>query len=325
MKSVVREAAREFMMPEQEMRTLIWSAPKRYKVFSIRRRRGAREREIAQPAVEIKQLQRWAYKNYLEQLPVHEAVTAYEKATSIKKNASPHAGRARVLKMDFRDFFPSITQRVFRRQLGESLACFSSEYSDGMDALLSLLFWEPKDRRERQLAVGAPSSPGISNRVMFSFDTKIAKEALERDVAYTRYADDLTFSTEDVTALSAIADVVKRATADVFCGALRLNDDKTLFLSKKHRRQITGLVLANDGSVSLGRERKRQIRAGIHRFSRGEMCDGEVKHLGGILAFANDVEPSFVERMRNRYGESVLSALRKGVTVSVGTTKEEDA
>ena len=72
---------------------------------------------------------------------------------------------------------------------------------------------------------------------------------------------------------------------------------------------VTGLILANNGTVSLGRERKRRIRAEIHYLTTGKLTDKEKDTLRGMLAFARDIEPAFVERMKNKYGEEVINNL----------------
>jgi hypothetical protein len=90
---------------------------------------------------------------------------------------------------------------------------------------------------------------------------------------------------------------------------LKLNDRKTVFGSKAHRRLVTGLILTNDGNVSLGREKKRRIRAQIHHLLQGKLSDNEKSNLRGMLAFARDVEPEFVERMENKYGKQAIKGM----------------
>src|SRR3954462_15230034 len=94
------------LMPS-DLTRLIQSAPCRYKVFYVPKRDGGL-REIAQPARELKLLQRVMVAHVLAPLPVHDAARAYRKGISIRDNAKPHAGNGPVLKMDFEDFFPSI-------------------------------------------------------------------------------------------------------------------------------------------------------------------------------------------------------------------------
>lgn len=90
---------------------LIQRAPHSYKVYTIAKRSGGL-RTIAQPAKETKFIQRWLIENVFSQLPVHECASAYKVGASIKKNADAHKSNSYVIKLDFKDFFPSITSNV---------------------------------------------------------------------------------------------------------------------------------------------------------------------------------------------------------------------
>jgi len=113
----------------------------------------------------------------------------------------------------------------------------------------------------------------------------------------------MTFSMTDIKMRGVILKKVEAVLASLAFPTLRLNKRKTIFGSKAHRRIITGLILANDGSISLGRERKRIIRAQIYNLSRGTLTETEKKRLQGLIAFARDIEPAFIERMEKKYGQ----------------------
>lgn len=93
---------------EHELIVLIATASSRYKVHYIEKRSGRGRRLIAQPTREIKFLQRMLVKHELGALPIHEAAMAYRAGLSIADHARPHAGGRYLLKLDFKDFFPSI-------------------------------------------------------------------------------------------------------------------------------------------------------------------------------------------------------------------------
>lgn len=162
-----------------------------------------------------------------------------------------------------------------------------------------------------KLSIGAPSSPALSNVLLYDFDSRVAAYCDEREVRYTRYVDDLTFSSNIPGSLQEIHRAVRE-----ICGAMRspqlqLNEAKTVGTSKKHRRRVTGLILTNDGEVSLGRDKKREIRAGVHQFSQGRLDLPAARRLGGLIAFAHGVEPSFVARLVKRYGADVVERLQR--------------
>jgi RNA-directed DNA polymerase len=119
----------------------------------------------------------------------------------------------------------------------------------------------------------------------------------------------MTFSMEEKALRGYIRDEVERIVNSLAFPKLMLNERKTIFGSKAHRRTVTGLILSNDGTVSLGREKKRRIRAKIHSFIMGRLSEDERATLKGYLAYARSIEPGFVQRMERRYGSDVLKSI----------------
>src|ERR1035441_9381707 len=97
-------------LSQDELLKLIRSSPMRYKVYTIPKRTPGQFRTIAQPAREVKILQRWAMSNFLSHFPVDPAAVAYRIGKNIADNAPPHARSRFLLKLDFKDFFPSIIE-----------------------------------------------------------------------------------------------------------------------------------------------------------------------------------------------------------------------
>ena len=297
----------DLLIPKDRLDYLMRSAPHRYKVYQIPKRSGAGLRTIAQPAKEVKNLQYWVIKNIYPSLPVHSSATAYITGKNILDNSIVHSDKPYLLKLDFKDFFLSIKGNDFLQYSQNNKNLFLLE--DELQRLMRLLFWLPKRNNDFQLSIGAPSSPFLANAIMYSFDSEIFGYCSENKIAYTRYADDMAFSMHDMEMRGKILDKVKSVLTTQPFPKLKLNNRKTVFGSKAHRRMLTGLILANNGSVSLGRERKRRIRAQIHHLVQGKLTEKEKSSLQGMLAFARDIEPDFVERMENKYGQQVIKNL----------------
>jgi len=120
---------------------------------------------------------------------------------------------------------------------------------------------------------------------------------------YTRYADDITISSKEFLDKAGVLEFISGRLKSQRHPKLVLNGDKTQLYSRASRRRVTGITLANDGTLSLGRERKRLIRAIIHKH-RSEPLDGdEVDRVRGLIAFARDVDPEFVTRLSGKYGD----------------------
>jgi RNA-directed DNA polymerase len=292
-------------LAESDLIRIIESAPRRYKTFFIPKRSGGL-REIAQPARELKLLQRVLMQRVINFLPVHPAARAYRSGLSIRDNALPHAGDKPILKMDFVDFFPSI------RSLDWERYCHDNKILSNEDLTISssILFRRLKGERVFKLSIGAPSSPALSNVLMYEFDKRVWAESEKRKINYTRYADDLTFSGQRAGMLRDMIGEVGRITRRIEYPSLRVNVDKTTFITSSRRRTVTGVILTNDGKLSLGRDRKRLISSKIHYASLGKLDAEQTQELAGQLAFANVVEPDFIARLEHRYGD-VINRVQK--------------
>ena len=308
MGSLLRNLGLAVLLPQEELLRLIRSAPHRYKVFKIAKRKEGEFRTIAQPAKEVKALQYWVMRYVLSQFDVHPAATAYKKGVSIAHNARPHTRGRYLLKLDFSDFFPSIKARDFELFLKAQPRHFDSTE---IKALCRILFWMPKGSRNLQLSIGAPTSPLLSNILLRKFDSQVAAASTKERVAYTRYADDLSFSARSSKALARIEALVVETCARQTSPVLLINKAKTARVSRRESRRVTGLVLTNDGKVSIGRELKRRIRAQMHYFATGRLDSEQCFELRGMLAHINSVEPRFITRLRRKYGANVVRSCQR--------------
>lgn len=289
-----------------ELLPLIATAPERYKVYKIAKRTPGKFRTIAHPARELKFIQRWLTRRVLFSLPVHHSAMAYRKHTSILDNAAKHAKHRYLLKMDIQDFFPSIKPSDFEKHC----AIFLPNLSTADERLLrQVLFRRNKKTDELELSIGAPSSPLISNSIFFPLDEKIDAFCVENNVSYTRYADDLTFSTNTPHLLKVIPDFVAEILGSASYPNLRLNTEKTVHTSKKHHRQVTGLVLSAENKVSIGRDKKRKLKALMHQYTLNKLAPESISNLRGQLSFVQSVEPSFITSLQSKYGPEVLFKL----------------
>ncbi|MBI5551542.1 MAG: RNA-directed DNA polymerase [Desulfobacterales bacterium] len=306
--SLLGSMSADLLIPKDRLDYLLRSAPYRYKVYQIPKRSGSGTRTIAQPAKEVKSLQYWVIKNIYPFFPIHPSATAYTIGKSILKNSEAHATKPYLLKLDFKDFFPSITGNDFL-QYSKNIKQLALSDRD-LRLLMRLLFWLSERNYDFRLSIGAPTSPFLSNAIMYQFDQVVFDYCNERNISYTRYADDMAFSMHNIKMRSEVLEMVQNTLTSLPFPKLQLNHKKTIFGSKAHRRIVTGLVLSNNDTVSLGREKKRRIRAQIHHLLLGRLDNKEISKLKGMLAFAHDIEPAFVERMVEKYGEKVIKSLR---------------
>lgn len=304
MSKIVKFLALATGLRPHDVETIINQAPVSYKRYTIPKRTGG-QRLIAQPAREVKKLQRLLALR-LSALPVHESATAYVRDRSIRDNAERHASNGPIMKFDFQDFFPSIRDRDW-----QAYCLRMGVFSEAEDIHLSskLFFTRAPGSTVLRLAIGAPSSPWLSNVLMYDFDELISNEVAKDKVNYSRYADDITFSAPRTGFLNNVERTLRRTVAIVQNPKLTINENKTVLSTKKYRRVVTGLVLANDGRVTIGRDRKRNIRAALHQAFLGKLDAEDTGRLAGLIAYIKGVEPAYFDELTLRYGPDLIEKL----------------
>jgi RNA-directed DNA polymerase len=293
---IIEQMASRLALSTPYLMKLASSASHRYKRYEIPKRTGGM-RTIHHPAREIKLIQRWLLRNVLISLPVHPAATAYQQNCTIKRNAELHAVNNYLLRVDFQEFFPSLRGADVNHVLIANRQRLAEEQVTDQD----IEFIKRIVCRLDALTIGAPTSPLLSNAIMFDFDATWRRNAEAAGVIYTRYADDLYFSTNEPDILSGLLTSLREYLKRAVRPNLQINEAKTAFSSRKWRKLATGLVLTHDRKVSLGRHKKRMLKALVWRLTRHELSALEIAHLRGWISYAVSVEPDFVARLQRKY------------------------
>jgi retron-type reverse transcriptase len=276
-----------------------------YHRFTIAKKSGG-ERGISAPKQRLKKAQQWVHDVILAR--VADAVGlgphahGFVPTRSVVSNALPHVGKHVVVNMDLKDFFPSIT---FKRVKGlfKHLG-----YSPHVATVLALLCTEPPravvvvdGKRlhvalgDRVLPQGASTSPALTNLLCRRLDKRAAGLARRHGFAYTRYADDLTFSSahNDDVKLKVLLSQVRRVIVDE---GLAENADKTRIMRRGRRQEVTGVVVNQRPAVP--RDEVRVLRAILHRAgfeglsaqNRKQVPGDFVAHLRGRIAWVQMVD-----------------------------------
>jgi RNA-directed DNA polymerase len=296
--------AAELGLPRAYIAFLAGIASHSYKEYFVTGRSGAR-RIVYHPSRQLKALQRWLLRRVAGKLAVHEAAMAYEKNRGIVLNAARHRDAKFLLRMDFKEFFNSLLSSdidEMARKAKETNRLPTTWTDEDTDLLSTLVC------RFGSLTIGAPTSPKISNSLCFEMDEQFAALAFRHGVVYTRYADDLFFSTRHPNILNRVEGEVAVIVSQLrHPGHLQLNLSKTRHVSKRRRRLVTGIVITDTG-LSIGRKTKRRLRSQIFKLDR--LTELERRSLSGWLAYAKSVEPDFINRLILKFGASqVRSAM----------------
>ncbi len=240
-----------------------------YTTFTIPKRDGD-SRTICAPRDDLKAVQRRILAEILSKIPTHDAAHGFVPGRSTLTNATPHVGRALIVKFDLKDFFPTLHYRRamgLMAHLGYDLddMCFSANDDSRAIAptLARLITYTPEAFRtfSGHLPQGAPTSPAASNIICRALDARLTGLADRLGGAYTRYADDLTFSF-DATPETGLGRF--RWWVDQICQqeGFIVRQDKFRVARRSQQQRVTGLVV-ND-TLRVPREDRRRFRAILH-------------------------------------------------------------
>jgi RNA-directed DNA polymerase len=295
--SLAQQIERSFQLPESYILGVAASASHRYKQFTIKKADGKSDRKIEQPSKELKLFQRWLVRRVFDLLPTHQCAHGYVKGRSIVTNATVHRESRYISRLDLENFFPSLTSEDVKLLLTSSLILVGgAPLSEEDIRLISALTC-----RFGRLTIGAPSSPTISNKLLYGLDGRLARIAADHDVKYTRYADDLYFSSSQPKILYEVCTRVEKTIAETTRPRLAINKSKTYHASRKKRMVVTGLRITPQAKVSVGRDLKRRIRVLAHKALHKSIGAEDLEWLRGMLAYVSSVEPQYAEKLKARY------------------------
>ncbi|NOQ73174.1 MAG: RNA-directed DNA polymerase [Crocinitomix sp.] len=293
------ELAKNMGVSVGELRFLTYSRKNskisHYKRFKVPKKSGG-YRLISAPMPRLKQAQTWILEEVLNKVKVHESAHGCVTGKSIKTNAEPHVAKAVVINQDVKNFFPSIT---YNRIKGVFL---SLGYSHQVAVIFALLCSEPKivdidllgedyfaQKGERFLPQGSPCSPAITNILCRRLDFRLTGLAKKYNLSYTRYVDDLTFSSTEYPDHSVVTKVLKYSRLIVKDENFRLHPDKLRVMKKGARQEVTGVVVNEKPNVS--KKTLKRFRALLFQIEKDGIEGKQWNRPGNVLAqidgFAN--------------------------------------
>ena len=245
---------------------------RRCKTFLLRKKHGG-YREITAP--------KGALRGILQALNL--VLQTYDEPTpwafgfvcgrSVVDNARPHVGKRYILNLDLKDFFPTIT----RQQVADCLTAEPFGFSSLAAKLISGLATVRTKNNEEVLAQGFATSPTLSNFICREMDKEIASIATAQGITFTRYADDLTFSS-DADILRSQGELVQQVKTIVERYGFRLNEEKTHLQRRGRRQEVTGLMVTE--KVNVSRRYVREIRSLLYiweRYGYEDACQAALK------------------------------------------------
>lgn len=257
-----------------------------YKSFKLPKKNGG-FRIIFCPSKEMKAVQAWILRNILDRIHVADSATGFRTGKNVLDNAKRHKGNRYFLCLDIENFFPSVSYAKV----------FTVFKAIGYDSHVSHIFASLCTCRGK-LPQGAVTSPALSNIICIRLDHRISGYVGKRNVTYTRYADDMTFSSLNHSLLVGI----RRVAVEILRSeGFKPNEAKTRFLGPRRQRKVTGLIIS-DESLGVGKKTKRKLRSAIHRLITANLSNIKRerlrRHISGWLAYMNGVDPKGLRQLK---------------------------
>lgn len=204
-------------------------------------------RNLSVPDEVLKSIQKQIAEVLLIHSPTSRYAKAYRFGSSTLRNAKHHVGKQVVLKLDILHFFDSIRYSTVKDKV------FPEEiYAEPLRILLTMLCYY-KDA----LPQGAPSSPTITNIILYEFDEQMGQWCRDRGIAYTRYCDDMTFSGDFEP-----SEVIGYVRLELKKMGFLLNEQKTRIQRPGQQQTVTGIVV--NEKLSIPADYRRKLRQKLY-------------------------------------------------------------
>lgn len=256
-----------------------------YHTFELEKKSGGK-RKISAPKPKLKEVQTWILENILHKIPYTIEAHGFIKERSIVTNAQPHINKDIVVNVDLKDFFPTVTYKRVKglfHKMGYSeelatilgLLCTYSEINE--TTLDGVTYYVQSG--ERKLPQGSPASPAISNMIVYKMDKKINGLAKKLNFSYTRYADDMSFSTTEENSQN-VSRLLYYTKKIIESEGFIIHPDKVHVMRKGMQQKVTGVVV--NKKLNIDRVQLRKFRALLHNIEKNGWKDqqwGKAIHL----------------------------------------------
>lgn len=297
----------------------------------LKEKRQGGVRPIFSPKPKLMHVQRWLLKNVLNNLTYHRSSYAYQSEKSIVTCAKQHIGARWLVKFDLHSFFDTIREdRVYKvfHDLGYGKLVSFEMARICTRPGYSLQNFQPERKKKNEyfaiqkydhdvmgsLPQGAPTSGALANYIANSLDVELTEIAVDNGLVYTRYSDDLTFSTVDFDRAKA-KDLITKVHWVVERNGFVLHKKKIRVIPPGSRAIVLGLLIDVD-RVRLLPEFRRKIEVhvrGVEKFGLFEHIKHRgfnsvfsfIDHVDGMLAFAYSVDKDFAHKMFRRWNDAL--------------------
>lgn len=258
----------------------------------------------------------------------HTSAYAYVKNRSTIDAVKRHQANVSkwFLKTDFSNFFGSttleFTMKMFSMIFPFSEVVKSEEGKSELEKALSLAFLDGG------LPQGTPLSPAITNTIMIPIDHRLANYFAEKQMVYTRYADDILVSSKVDFKYREAVEFINKVVRDEFGAPFLIKPEKTRYGSSAGRNWNLGVMLNKDNEITIGHQKKKQFKAMICNYindaKRGVRWDlNDVQVFRGLISYYIMVERGYIVHTIIEYNKKFNVNLMKMIHDDLGSRHTE--
>jgi len=251
----------------------------------------------------------------LQTLTVNKCVFSYKKNSSVYDMVYLHKDNRYYFKTDIKSFFNNIDINLIKTSLVDNSDNFPIGTKEHLSHIVDILSYE------NQLPIGFVTSPTISNVILYKFDNEIEKYCENKNIIYTRYSDDLIFSTKNRGEIETLQKKIEKTLKSYYAERFQLNQSKTLYLDKTNRIQLLGLIITPDGHITVDKNKKENMKQLLYFYKNDKIkftlflekkYNGRLSKAYGMLNYINDIDKSFIGYLRKKYGNFIIDKFLHG-------------
>lgn len=272
------------------------------------------EKELYAPKDKLKK-----YHNFLNRFIVRfmkendNVVFSYKEGTSVYKAVYPHKKNNFFLTIDIKSFFDNISKDNVKKTILENLDNYTinpDDIKNNIDSILNLLTYENK------LPRGFSTSPILSNAILYKFDNKIEEFCKKNAIVYSRFSDDLIFSSENKINKNLILENINRELKNINSN-LEIKSEKTKLTNKYNRIKILGLIILPNGHITVDKKYKKEIEVCLHYYLTNKEKlynyletnnDKKILRIYGLLNYINGIDKQYIQKLRKKYGNYIIDS-----------------
>ena len=272
--------------------------------------------KLTKEAKELKDYHKFIENIVIEYMQESDSVYSYSKEKSIFDCINLHKNSKIYFKTDIKNFFQSIILELIRKMIIENIPNIQiTDIGKYIESILKLVTYSDV------LPVGFTTSPKLSNKILFEFDIKIKEYCNQSNIIYSRYSDDLIFSSNYYTNLKDLKNIIEQILKSNYDNRFSLNDKKTKLLNKSKRILLLGMIITPNGHITVEKSLKKKIKQLLYlyksnkekyeRFLNENFSGSEAKAYGK-LNYIYEIDKDYIVYLRKKYGNYIIDEFLHG-------------